>query len=491
VSRVTLLVLVLAGLLLRLAFLSQPMRLDESANYVFLASKSFYTCATVHLDGNNHPLHTILVRLSSMCFGTQPWCLRMPSFVAGVLLVPATALAMKEIFDGPTGLLAGALVVPSAPLLEYSTNARGYSLQTLLFVLLLFSASKVLRDGTRIAWAGVGVFTVLMLYTLPSSIYYGVAIGAWLLLSAARGDIRIARPRFLARLGVTAGCVSAIAVLLYLPFVRTAGLAGMTQNRWVRSLSWGELRGGFAERLREYAVFVHRGLPLPLVVVLVASFVLSLVVFRRMSAFRVSPIVVTLATYLTLMTLQRVLPPERIILPCIPLYLGGSAAGLRWVAGKIAARAKAWNAQLLAGNSGPIMTGALVLFAAGAPGALVLGNGAAYQTPDQVTFREAEPMALVLKEILQKGDVVYAQRDASVVLQYYFALHHVSLDHIYPLGGGVGHDGRAFVIDASKDYFAFTYQLALNDSDLPRSKDYTLLNVAELPYASLYRVIHP
>ena len=392
-NRVTLLALVLAGLLLRLAFLSQPMRLDESANYVFLASKSFYTCATVHLDGNNHPLHTLLVHLSSLCFGTAPWCLRMPSFVAGVLLVPATARAMKEIFDGPTGLLAGALVVPSAPLLEYATNARGYSVQTLLFVLLLLSAAKVLRGGTLAAWAAVGIFAALMLYTIPSSIYYAVAIGAWLVLSAALGDVRAPRRRFLARLGVTGAGVAVAVFLLYLPFVRTAGLAAMTQNRWVRSLSWGELRGGLGGRLWEYAVFVHRGLP---------------------------------------------------------------------------------------------------LVVAGVPGALVLGNGAAYQNDDQVTFRDAEPMTLALSEILRKGDVVYVQKDASVVVQYYFALHHVPLDYLYPAGTRAP-GGRAFVIDASKDYRDFTYQLALSDSDLQTSKDrdFALAPILEQPYATLYRLLTP
>ena len=180
---------------------------------MFLASRSFVTCATVHLDGNNHPLHTILVHFASLCFGTQPWCLRMPSLIAGVLLIPATYLALREIFDPPTGLLAAALVVPSPALLEYSTNARGYSVQTLFFVSLLFCAAKVLRGGGRRAWLGVGSFAVLALYTIPSSIYFCAAIFAWLLLSAARGDLRTDRRRFALRLAITSASVAAIVAL--------------------------------------------------------------------------------------------------------------------------------------------------------------------------------------------------------------------------------------------------------------------------------------
>ena len=404
-KHLSLLLLVAAAFLLRLAFLSQPMRLDESANYILLASQSLRTCVTVYLDANNHPLHTVLVHLSALCLGNHPWSLRMPAFVSGVLLVVATYAAFAENLR-PTGGAPGRRARrPLRAAGRVFHQRAGCSLQTLLVMLLLFASAKLLREATARRWGAFGLLGVLGFYTIPTMLYYFGAMVVWLLVSAAAGDVRAPRRRFLRELVVTCACVAVIVVLLYVPFVRTSGLASLTSNRWVKSLSWTEVRGGFLGTLWTYATWSHRGLPLAMALGLGASFVVSLATFRRLSRFRVNPIALTLLVCLSMMALQRVLPPERVFLPCVPLYLGACGAGLRWVGGVIAARAKTWDARLLAGRSGPVVTGALALFVAGVPGTLVLGNGSAYQTHDQVIFSDAEPIALTLPAILGEGDL--------------------------------------------------------------------------------------
>jgi hypothetical protein len=108
-----------------------------------------------------------------------------------------------------------------------------------------------------------------------------------------------------------------------------------------------------------------------------------------------------------------------------------------------------------------------------------------------VVFRDAEPLAVILGGILGGDDEVYVQSDAYFVLEYYFLLRRVPVRHLYRPGQPARALGRAFVVDASRDYHEFTYAQALGRSNLLASKAYRLSVVAELPHATLLRVADP
>jgi hypothetical protein len=484
--RASLVLLTLAALALRLAYLSQPMRFDESACYVLLASRSLRTCLTVFLHNNNHPLHTLLVHFSTRLLGNHPWAVRTPTLLAGVLLVPATFWTFEAVFDETSALLAAALVVGSAPLIEYSTNARGYNLQALLVVLMLGATARVLKEPTTRGWAAFALWSVLGFYTIPTTLYFFLAMLVFMLGSLALGDAPHPPRRFLTSLGVTCAAVTAIVVLLYLPFILHSGLATLTANGLDAAFPWGKLREGIGETFQACAASWHAGLPSIVVAALVAGFVVSLLTSRSFSQYRLSPAIVTLATCLAMMLLQRILPPQRVFLPLLPLYLGSCAAGLRWMGGRVAALARNHAGPLLRGRAGAAIVAAAMLVAAG-PGALVVGSGAAYQThDDQVIFSDAEGVALALKEVLQKGDLVYVQPTAGMILRYYLSLHDVPPEYLYVAGSGTQATGHAFVVDASRDEPEFSYREALKHSNLSPSEQYVLAPILELPRATLF-----
>ncbi len=476
----------LVSLVLRVALVSQPMRFDESVSYVQLASHSLRTCLTVYLQNNNHPLHTLLVHFSTLLLGNHPWCLRLPALVAGVLLIPATYWTFEEIFDEASALLAAALVAASAPLVEYSTNARGYGLQAVFVVLLFGAAARLLQDPTPRRWGAFVLWTVLGFYTIPTMLYFFLATLVFTLASLPPSERPPGRRRFLAHLAFASGGAAAIVLLLYLPFVVRSGLASFTANASAGTHGWGELLDGIGETLRACAGAWHRGLPFAVALLLGVGFVVSLVASRSLSRLRLSPALATFAVCLAMMLLQRTLPPERVFVPCLPLYLGSCAAGLRWLGGIVVARAQRRDPRTLAGRSGAMTLGAFALLVAGVLGVLVLGREAAYQThDDQVIFSDAEGMAVALKEISREGDVVYVQAAASMILRYYFGLHGVPEERLYRAGRPPA-TGRSFVIDASEDEPEFTVQEALKTSTPPPTGGYVLAPILELPRAKLY-----
>src|SRR5207302_7320619 len=127
----------LLAVAVRIPFLSQPMRYDEALTFNEFASRPLYYGLSFYPDPNNHLLNTLLMHGAFAVLGNQPWILRLPACLAGVLLAPATYTLARLLFGSGAAVLSATLVAVSSYLVEYSTNARGYTLQALSFVVLL------------------------------------------------------------------------------------------------------------------------------------------------------------------------------------------------------------------------------------------------------------------------------------------------------------------------------------------------------------------
>ena len=141
-----------AAVLVRLEFLFQPMRYDESVTFVHYASRPWYIALTTYTAPNNHVFHSELAQLTTAVFGGAPWAVRLPAFMAGILLVPATYVAGRALYGKHAALIAAALVAASSVLIEYSTNARGYTLIALCFALLLALGTRLLTSSNQAEW---------------------------------------------------------------------------------------------------------------------------------------------------------------------------------------------------------------------------------------------------------------------------------------------------------------------------------------------------
>ena len=185
--------LALAGLTffaaaLRIPLLTQPMRYDEAITFVEYASRPFYVALSFYNTPNNHVFHTLLVRLAYLALGNHPWVLRLPALLAGLFLVPTTYAAARSLYGNRSALLAAALVASSSMLIEDSTNARGYEIVCLLFMIMIPAGGYALRFRNWAAWLLLAVVSALGFYTIPIMLYPFGGLVVWLLLSIAVGD---------------------------------------------------------------------------------------------------------------------------------------------------------------------------------------------------------------------------------------------------------------------------------------------------------------
>jgi len=387
---------------LRIPFLTQPMRYDEALTFNEFASRPLYYGLSFYPDPNNHLLNTLLMHLAFLGLGNQPWVLRLPAFAAGVLLVPATFALARLLYGERAAVLAAVLVAVSSYLVEYSTNARGYTLQSLCFVVLMGLAVWAVHNRSSSSLLAAAVVGALGAYAVPTMLYGVVIAAAWMLLAlrwpgligqevSPSGAIH---PRQLVASGLVLGLAAG---LLYLPVLVISGADKIVSNRFVVPLDQTELAPELLRSLAHTWGFWNRDIPWPLAAVLVIGFGITVVTevrFKRMPIGLLAPLVC-----LVLVVAQRVAPFERVWLFLLPLYFTVAAAGL----------ARLVDGRILAAGFGLIL------------GFFTLTSGSILASTETGAFPDAEAVTRTLAPRLAPDDAVVTQLPASLPeLQYYF-----------------------------------------------------------------------
>ncbi|HEX8373250.1 MAG TPA: hypothetical protein VF585_10750 [Chthoniobacterales bacterium] len=315
--------LTVVGYWLRLAWIDHPMRYDEaySATMYVLPGKWFAYNAP-----NNHILNTLLMHLCVMVSGFSAAALRFPAFISGILIIPATAWC-AHVLSGRklAGLLAAGFIATSSIFIEYSTNARGYSLVCLSsLVMVTLSLLIAQNPSARWQWIAWGVAAVVGLYAVPTMLSAVVLASLLMVIVGGRSKMR----QLLPRLAVTLFAAGVTTLAIYVPVLRANGLNALIGNRWVtpepihllpRNL-WG-LAVDLLEMIGTDCSLLSRGLLcLGLTGVVIAG-------VQRRSKLWVLP-ALSLAVMCLFPLLQRRVPPARVDLFLLPFFLAAAAGGL-------------------------------------------------------------------------------------------------------------------------------------------------------------------
>jgi hypothetical protein len=387
---------------LRVFYIGQPMRYDESYAFLMYARKGLLRTIALDYFPNNHLLHTELVWLVSRFLGSSPLALRLPALLAGLLLVAMVYLYAARRGSGSAGLFAAALVATNADLIMYSTNSRGYTLQAVLFFAQFQIANALGRTPRRIGlWIPFVALAVASLYTSPSMVY-GVAVCATVALVGwwNSGERSLAQ---VWRLGSALSIAALITVLLYVPIILGSGARSLFANRYVTATPWAGLPGRIAESFGETWQTWNLGWPQPLAWVLAAGFVVC--VIWKNKDYR--PLLVGLAVCVILLFGQRVSPPPRVWLFLLPLYLLIAAEGLLEMLRRFAGT-----------RSDALMQFAAVVILVGGSLSVIHSDVVPYM-PETGVNPDAAVIATYLRGELKAGDLMIATLPVSSPVMYY------------------------------------------------------------------------
>jgi 4-amino-4-deoxy-L-arabinose transferase-like glycosyltransferase len=304
---------VVVGIVLRVLYLGEPPRKDESYTYVVFAGRSIVHALTLYPAPNNHILHTAFVWISCRLFGNSLWAMRLPALLAGVALIPATYITAMRLAGRNAALFAAGLIAVSGPFVYFSVNARGYAQQAVLTVIMLYLAAELVEGAPAVYWALLSAAAAAGFWTAPTMLYSYLVVSFWLLWAGGRV---VLRPM------IIAGTITALTVaFLYMPVIVVAGPRALLWNPFVRPQPLQEFRAdalGFPKRL---LTFLHGGDPLAFVILIAVGVLLALV--SKTSAGRrpaAQLFVVLLVVLVGLPALQRIVPFARALLPVLIVY---------------------------------------------------------------------------------------------------------------------------------------------------------------------------
>lgn len=407
------------GAAIRALHLCDPMQHDEAYTFIAFASRPLAAFIKDYSLPNNHIFHSLLVHFTFVSLGDAPWSIRLPAFLAGVLCIPAAYALGGQLYNRKVGLAGAALAAAAPALIEYSANARGYTLICLFTLLVAWLAGYLIRQPNRLAWGLLALCASLGFYTIPIMLYPFGMVVVWLILSALLRDVRTeSRAGFWASLAACLATTALLTGLFYLPVVINSGVGALIHNEYIQPQDSAGLGEQILSRVVSTAEQWKAQTPAFLAPLSLAGFALSLVLHRRVSSYR-APLQMAALIWIALaLALQRVAPLARVWLFLLPLYLIWATAGFYALLKLLLPRRFHPHATLLLLVLAPLTPGVSL--------AQMSANPAAFAGAGEPGVEEA--LALYFRENLRPGDLVVVQAPMAAPLEYYFRRYRLPLE---------------------------------------------------------------
>ena len=169
----TLLLIIFAGLLIRLININQSLWLDEATTAI-VAKMPLYDFFTKFMPADFHPpLYYVVIHFWSLVAGYSEVALRIPSVIFGGLTIYLVYLISKEL-KFKNIFLASLYLATSGLHIYYSQEARMYSLATFLVSLIVYLFIKKKWVLFSIGLVALFLSDYLAILILPSLIFYAV-----------------------------------------------------------------------------------------------------------------------------------------------------------------------------------------------------------------------------------------------------------------------------------------------------------------------------
>jgi hypothetical protein len=258
--------------------------------------------------------------------------------------------------------LAASLAASAPVLIDYSTDARGY---TLLCCFVLICVAAIARGAERTFAASAA----LGFYTVPVMLYPFVMLVIWGKRKALRAAV--------------ASLV--IALALYVPALIVSGISALTANPYVRPMPIGIFFRNFPAYAAAVVSHLFVGIPLVIQLLIAIGFLIGI---RR------QPMWIGFLPVIALVAVQRVLPFPRIWLPFLLLAFITAASAWAWP------------------QSEPIVAAAVVI-------ALALTGFTTARLRETGELRAVREISRELNLRAQKGDPVLALQPSEMPIAFY------------------------------------------------------------------------
>jgi hypothetical protein len=350
-------------------------------------------------------------------------------------MVPVSYMVMRMFYDKYTGLLSAGIMASSSALIEFSTNARSYTIISLVFLILLAVLKYLKNKRNTAAWSFFVIFSSLGLYTTPVMVYPFLVAVIWFFLSMLLNDMNYSRRLILKDFLLSLFVIVCLTGIFYSPVIIGSGLNSIIGNDAVSGSKIISIRNLGLVSVGVWDLF-NRDVPNFIYFVLIAGFFTSLLFHKKLSDDRIS-IFVAVVLLITLIMLFKIIPfPgwKRHWLFLLPIYIGIASSGVAFILKTIGTRIML---------SKHFVFAFLSIIISLWLGINVVSSQSVYYSNDTGTLRDAEDITFYIKQKLKPDDRILANCPSDSPLLYYFNLHNVSSKFLFdsPATGG-----RIFIV---------------------------------------------
>jgi len=435
-------IILLTAFVLRLYYIFQPMRYDEAFGFLFFFSQPLSFSLSHYIAPNNHLLYNIFAHPLYILLGNFEWVIRLPAFLSGLLVIPAGYYLISSLFNKESGLLSAVLLATSSLLIEYSTNARGYTLY-LLWAIIFFYSIDLIFKAEKKGWVYFIFSSTLGLYTIPAMIY-PIAVGlVWFLARAIKDKFKKDKIKMLI---ISISIVLVLSLGLYLPVIIRSGSASIIANRFVKPGCSFEFMGDLPQYLSSLWSSWMRDFPSWIGLTLVLAVFVGAVRSKELRGKYVVILTSTVLAITSLLLLSRRIPPQRVFIFLLPLYFGIISSAV---------------VEIFKCDFKKIFFRITIVLITLLLSLAVIEKDAVMKSKETGVLSGAEDVALFLKDQLKEGDSVICFMPVDFILAYYFNQHRVSFDY---LRANVETTERFFIVLKKNQDLSFL----LNKYDLPQ-----------------------
>lgn len=307
--------------------LSMHLLANAFAPFEFFRDELYYIVSTDHLEAgyvDHPPLSIWILALSRIVLGDTLFAIRFLPALAAAASVFIVGLMVRELEGGRGAQVlacAATIVSPAAAAFFtfYSMNAWDWLIWSASILLLL----RIARQPSLTLWMNLGVLLGLGLLNKVSVLWLGAGLGAGLLLTPLRSELRTKGP------WVAAG----FAFLLFLPYIVWNGANDWAHLEFIRNASTYKYRGINPLDTILGQLLINNPATVPL-------WIAGIVFFFLPSNRRIRLIGIVYVTALVILLVNGTSKPEYLS-PAVPALFAGGAVlidrlRLRWV--RIASR---------------------------------------------------------------------------------------------------------------------------------------------------------
>ncbi len=205
---------------------------DEISSLSEYALVELKSTLTTYPDPNNHNLFNLVNNVWTRVLGARDLfgglehvvAMRLLQWLVGLGSLLYVFLVGRRFLGRGAGVLALVFLVTCMPFLNFAMQLRGYALSMFLAAGLIYHTCALRRSRSGIHTILIAIFSFALLYTIPSNVYFLIALCTVPLWHAVRKRDRRWGRRMLIAMAVGAG----LAFLAYLPV-----LDGLLHNRFV------------------------------------------------------------------------------------------------------------------------------------------------------------------------------------------------------------------------------------------------------------------